>query len=125
MLGYFRLKNNSIVLDFSPTKDGDDFIQYEYDEPIDIYQIPFYRLQNNKIIYDIELKNTDQEKVKIHTTISRLRYELNSTDYKVIKNYELIAAGLQPEYPVAELHAQRQAWRDEINALEFELAGLQ
>lgn len=44
--------------------------------------------------------------------------KLTRSDYKVIKNYELMAVGLPPEYPVEELHAQRQSIRDEINRLE-------
>lgn len=45
---------------------------------------------------------------------------LQDSDWKVIVNAEMIQAGLQPKYP--QLHAQRQAWRDEINQLEQENA---
>jgi hypothetical protein len=50
--------------------------------------------------------------------INFLKEELQKTDYKIIKNYELIAAGLQPEYDPVVLHNQRQAWRNEISELE-------
>ena len=43
---------------------------------------------------------------------------LEESDWKVIVNAELLQAGLPPKYP--NLHAQRQAWRDEINELEEE-----
>jgi hypothetical protein len=50
-----------------------------------------------------------------------LKLQLSETDYKVIKNYELIAAGLEPEYDTAILHNERQLVRDEINRLEQEI----
>jgi hypothetical protein len=48
--------------------------------------------------------------------LQSLKYFLIETDWKVIVNAELIQAGLPPKYP--NLHKERQAWRDEINALE-------
>ena len=50
--------------------------------------------------------------------IEELKLLLADSDWKVIVNAEMIQAGLQPKYP--QLHAQRQAWRDEINQLELE-----
>ena len=50
--------------------------------------------------------------------ISRLKDELASTDYQIIKCSECQLLGKDMPYDVAELHAQRQAIRDEINALE-------
>jgi hypothetical protein len=48
--------------------------------------------------------------------IEELKSLLTASDWKVIVNAELVQAGLQPKYP--NLHAERQAWRDEINELE-------
>jgi hypothetical protein len=48
--------------------------------------------------------------------IAELKLLLSTTDWKVIVNAELVQAGLPPKYP--NLHAERQAWRDEINELE-------
>lgn len=50
--------------------------------------------------------------------ISELKSELNSTDYKIIKCSECSLVGEELPYDIAELHAQRQALRDEINELE-------
>lgn len=49
-------------------------------------------------------------------TIYRLKMQLSGTDYAVIK----IAEGAATPEEYAELIAQRQQWRQEINALEAE-----
>lgn len=50
--------------------------------------------------------------------IEALKYELSSTDYRVIKCMEASLLGRPMPYDVAALHAERQALRDRINALE-------
>ena len=52
--------------------------------------------------------------------IAELKRQLSSTDYKVIKCAECQLLGQEMPYDVAELHAARQAIRDEINKLEEE-----
>lgn len=52
--------------------------------------------------------------------IAELKAILNSTDYKIIKCSECSLAGVELPYDVVELHAARQALRDEINELEGE-----
>ena len=54
----------------------------------------------------------------IQDKINSLKKELESTDYKIIKCSECYLLGQDMPYDVAELHAQRQAIRDAINALE-------
>ena len=49
--------------------------------------------------------------------IFELKQQLSATDYKIIKCSECSLAGEPLPYDIAELHAQRQAIRDEINAL--------
>ena len=56
---------------------------------------------------------SDQVKAQ---TIYRLKMQLSATDYAVIK----IAEGAATPEEYAELIAQRQQWRQEINALEAE-----
>lgn len=46
---------------------------------------------------------------------------LSATDYKVTKNAECFALGLELPYNAEELHKERQALRDRINELEKEL----
>ena len=52
--------------------------------------------------------------------ITELKAQLSATDYKIIKCSEYQLAGLDMPYDIAELHAQRQAIRDQINQLEQE-----
>lgn len=58
-----------------------------------------------------------EEEIK-QARIAELKAQLNSTDYKIIKCSECSLAGEELPYDIAELHAQRQALRDEINELE-------
>ena len=50
--------------------------------------------------------------------VSRLKAEIAATDYQIIKCSECQLLGKDMPYDVAELHEQRQAIRDEINAME-------
>lgn len=50
--------------------------------------------------------------------IAELKKRLSATDYKVIKCAECQLLSEEMPYDVAELHAERQAIRDEINKLE-------
>ncbi len=52
--------------------------------------------------------------------IAELKVQLSATDYKVIKCSECQLLGMEMPYDVAELHAQRQAIRNQINQLEQE-----
>lgn len=53
-----------------------------------------------------------------------LQSQLNSDDYKTIKNAEAQAAGSPLPYNAEELHAKHQAWRNRINEIEDEIAAL-
>jgi len=50
--------------------------------------------------------------------IQILKAKLAATDYKIIKCAEYQLAGPDSPYDIAALHAERQAIRDQINALE-------
>ena len=54
--------------------------------------------------------------------ITRLKAELEQTDYKVIKCSECQLAGLEMPYDIAVLHTERQTLRDRINELEITLS---
>lgn len=62
-----------------------------------------------------ELHNDDIQ--TINNEIRELKKQLVDTDYKAIKYSE----GLLTDKEYAEVKAQRQAWRDEINRLEEKL----
>lgn len=53
--------------------------------------------------------------------ISELKGKLASTDYKVIKCSECQILGQEMPYDVTELHAERQAIRDQINNLQSQI----
>ena len=64
-------------------------------------------------------KNYSEAKSFIEgNNIAMLKAELAETDYKIIKCYEYQLSGLELPYNIAELHAERQAIRDRINAIE-------
>lgn len=50
--------------------------------------------------------------------IAKLKAQLESTDYKIIKCSEAQLVGEELPYDISELHAERQALRDRINELE-------
>lgn len=57
----------------------------------------------------------------LYTENANLEAQLSSGDYKVIKNSEAERAGEEPPYNPQELHAERQAMRDTINANEIDI----
>lgn len=65
----------------------------------------------NKKITSFQIK-------KINERIQLLKEELQSSDYKVIKNIEYDFNLLTPPYDIRALHEERQSIRDKINELE-------
>lgn len=53
--------------------------------------------------------------------INELKNELQTSDYKITKCYEASLLEMELPYNIQELHVERQAIRDEINALEEKL----
>lgn len=58
------------------------------------------------------------EEPSVEEQIFGLKAVLEATDYKIIKSYEYQLVGLELPYDVTAIHAERQAIRDQINALE-------
>lgn len=68
-----------------------------------------------------------EERRKLEQQIINLKSSLESResdigDWKIAKAQEYILAGIECPYDIAELHAKRQAVRDEINRLREILA---
>lgn len=61
----------------------------------------------------------------LHTEKMELESQLSSSDYRVIKCAEAQAVGETLPYDAEKLHADRQAKRDRINAIEDEIAELE
>lgn len=69
---------------------------------------------------------TDEERNRKYQRICDLTQDLVSAvseigDWKIAKIQEYALAGLEAPYDIKELHAKRQAVRDEINKLQLEL----
>ena len=65
-----------------------------------------------------------ERKNELYTERMNLESQLSKSDYKVIKCAEAQAAGSAMPYDAEALHAERQQWRDGINAIDAELAEL-
>ena len=61
----------------------------------------------------------------LYTETMELESQLSSSDYRVIKCAEAQAVGDPLPYDATKLHADRQAKRDRINAIEAEIAELE
>ena len=80
---------------------------------------PIYHEQVDKITLYWEIVE-DPEKVR--QEIARVQEQIAESDYKVIKSYEYVMAGITPPYDPLVLHSERQALRDQIEEMEFRLA---
>jgi hypothetical protein len=78
--------------------------------------LDFIFIKDGKPTIDENYKANFLAEVVSRNRIDELKALLSSSDWKVVVNAELFQAGLPLKYP--NLHAERQAWRDEINQLE-------
>lgn len=102
-----QMGENDIVI---TTPEGFDFSAFR--EDFRYYHLVDGVLKKNKKRIIPEREKTTQEQ------IIELKAKLSSTDYKIIKCSECQILGLEMPYDVAELHAERQALRDQINELQ-------
>ena len=84
---------------------------------IDIPQDELETIRLAQLEYEQQLQR-QAEIDEIQRKIDETKAKLSQTDYQAIKYFE----GFISEADYAPIKAQRQAWRDEINALEAELA---
>lgn len=66
----------------------------------------------------IQIGNINEEIVGLQVQIATLKRNLANTDYQALKHIE----GELTAEEFAPVKAQRQSWRDEINALETQIA---
>jgi len=72
-----------------------------------------------KSIEELEaIRRVQAEKENIRIQVNNLKKSLEASDYKIIKYHEYVAAGLEPPYDIAELHAAREALRVQIRELQ-------
>ncbi len=76
------------------------------------------KIKKNGVLRDMTAEELAEHeasiKVPVDEQIALLKQNLADTDYKTLK----YAEGLISEQDYAEIKAQRQMWRDEINRLE-------
>ena len=67
-----------------------------------------------------ERRKTEQQIINLKASLESRESDIG--DWKIAKAQEYILAGVECPYDIAELHAKRQAVRDEINRLRELLA---
>ena len=78
--------------------------------------IPYYVEEGGKVVQKWEIVKDDA--IKISAKISRLKKELENSDYKIIKCYEASLTQSPMPYNLEELVAERESKRAEVNRLE-------
>jgi len=101
---------NVIDLTFLYNDETKDLISTDNGDFLEVLKSEGYRVVKKSFYEPLVDKELAQQR------IIELKQLLADSDWKVIVNSELIQEGIQPKYP--NLHAERQAWRDEINQLE-------
>jgi len=80
--------------------------------------IPYFDEKEKMIRYKYKLVKSNKGVIK---SISKLQDQLASSDYKIIKCYELFLLNKEMPYDVTALAAERQSLRDSINDLKSQL----
>jgi hypothetical protein len=104
--------------------EGWDITEEEYEK----ISKGIYGIEDNKIVKKerpIEEIEEENKHIRIYHRPPELKKLLQETDYKVIKCYEAQLLNEEMPYNLQDLLAERKAWRDEINAIEFEIAMLE
>lgn len=104
-----ELKLLSGYKEFVATKYEGELGEFDFTEP-------YYIEEDDKIIRKWEVVHNDS--LKISAKISRLKKELENSDYKIIKCYEASMTQNPMPYNLEELVAERESKRAEINRLE-------
>ena len=67
---------------------------------------------------EVTVEEAAEPELTTEEQIAALKEQLSSTDYKIIKCSEASLVGEELPYDITALHAERQAIREQINALE-------
>lgn len=102
----------------------DLYLPFEESEPPSVGEldsvVPYYELVDNIVFQRWEVICDDKTLIK--EKIEKLKLELSSSDYKVSKCSEAMLVGEPLPYDIVELRSDRQALREEVNALEHTLS---
>lgn len=125
-----KLDNGQLITTYADDQDrdiinqmvADGFKIYVEEEPQVVRLSEFqsqelrYRDEGFQIVGYHEIIDNSPE--RIAAEINRLKSELTSTDYQVIKSYEYALAKQPLPYDLDGLHSERQQLRDQIRELE-------
>lgn len=103
-------------------REGDGW--YELSDDGSVYIEPVAPVQPEPTEEEIAEQARQQQISQLTVQINDLKAQIAASDYKIIKTYEYTLLGEQTEYDIEEVHAERQALRDQINALETQLSDL-
>ncbi|WP_099463910.1 hypothetical protein [Parabacteroides provencensis] len=125
-----KIENGHLITTYADNEDreiinqmvADGFKIYVEEQPQAVRLSEFqsqelrYRDEGFQIVGYYEIIDNSPE--RIAAEIDRLKSELTSTDYQVIKSYEYALTGQESPYDIAKLHIERQALRNRIEDLE-------
>ena len=97
---------------------------YELSDDGSVYIEPVEPVQPEPTEEELAEQARQQQISQVIAQIDDLKARIAASDYKIIKTYEYTLLGEQTEYDIEAVHAERQALRDQINALETQLSDL-
>lgn len=103
-------------------REGDGW--YELSDDGSVYTEPVEPVQPEPTEEELAEQARQTQISQLTVQINDLKAQIAASDYKIIKTYEYTLLGEQTEYDIEEVHAERQALRDQINTLETQLAEL-
>jgi hypothetical protein len=127
---YYQLENNRITAWLTQKPEDEymsEFLEVELQESPEEVIFGAHSIVNGEFVFLDFIKEEKDKQIKNNKIqkINELKLKLNETDYQVIKCYEASLLEEEIPYDLQELLAQRKAWREEINTLEFEISMLQ
>lgn len=95
-----------------------EFVSTKYEGELGEFDFiePYYIEEGDKVIRKWEVVRNDT--LKISAKVSKLKKELEDSDYKILKCYEASMTQSPMPYNLEELVAERESKRAEINRLE-------
>ena len=106
--GFVHMANEEDVYELNPSE-----MNLEY--------LNCYKLVGDEVVFDEDKYNALVDTKTKEDEIIRLKQELSSTDYQIIKCSEYQLLGLVSPYDIFTLHTTRQVLRDKINELEAKI----
>lgn len=104
------------------TEDEPNIVEYLQEESVGAtdadYDVQMAFAKEHSYNGEVTVEEVDDPELSVEEQIAALKEQLSSTDYKIIKCSEASLVGEELPYDITALHAERQAIREQINALE-------